>query len=354
MNTPSDTFHRYIRWTAMTALLACTAVFAVNATIDPLWYFGGNQLNGENRPFNEREAKINLLLQSPQDYDCIIFGSSRTTLMPADAFAPHRCFNLAFSSGQIEEFIAYADYLKHLDIHPSLIVVGVDGFNFMVDGRDPLSIPAFVVAKRAPDVVLASYLSIDTLKMSWDAQSPKPVPRYYDAGFNGVVHRNAPRFDPAHLDRAEGQQRGDAEARRSIPYAPKRAALYAKLVATFPDARFLAYVPPISAWHIDDMARRNVLGGYLDSLHATAQLFPRMIDFSIPGTQTASTGNTYDGSHYTQALNRDMGRSLLDPASPGWGIDVTGLSRDVYQSRYRRALLAFRDSQMPGAAATPH
>lgn len=113
----------------------------------------------------------------------------------------------------------------------------------------------------------------------------------------------------------------------------------------------LAYVPPVSAWRIDEMERNGLLDGYLDALYATAGHFPRLIDFSLPGERTARTDNTYDGSHYAVAVNRDMAAQLMSERVPAWGVEVTGAGRDVYQRRYRQALLAFRDAQEFRASA---
>ena len=154
MSQPVISFRRYMALTALSAAAVCAIAFAVNAVVDPLWHFGGNRFSGVNPHFNERLSKINLLKRRMADIDCVIFGSSRGTLMPGDAFAPHHCFNLSFASGQIEEFIAYADYLRHLGILPKLVVIGVDGFNFLREGRDPPSIPDFVRTLRPPPGVM--------------------------------------------------------------------------------------------------------------------------------------------------------------------------------------------------------
>jgi len=351
MSRPVISFRRYMALTALSAAAVCAIAFAVNAVVDPLWHFGGNRFSGVNPHFNERLSKINLLKRRMADYDCVIFGSSRGTLMPGDAFAPHRCFNLSFASGQIEEFVAYADYLRHLGMRPKLVVVGVDGFNFLREGRDPPSIPDFVRELRPPPGVLADYLSAGSLALSWQALTQPGTPRYYDRKFDCVIRADAPAFDPARFRSAEGLQRNDARRRQSIPFDSANARLYGELARRFPDARVLAYVPPVSAWRIDEMERHGLLDGYLDALYATARHFPRLIDFSLPGEQTARTDNTYDGSHYAVAVNRDMAAQLMSDRAPAWGVDVTAAGRDVYQSRYRQALLAFRDAQEFRASA---
>jgi hypothetical protein len=345
MSRPVISFRRYMAWAAFSAAALCAASFAINAVVDPLWHFGGNRVTGINPHFNERLSKINLLQRRIADYDCVIFGSSRGTLMPGDAFAPQRCFNLSFASGQIEEFVAYADYLHHLGMRPKLVVVGVDGFNFLRENRDAPSIPDFVRERRPPPGVLADYLSAGSLALSWQALFDPGTARHYDADFNCVIRADAPPFDPTRFRSAEGLQRSDGRRLQSVPYVSDNARLYGELASRFPEARLLAYVPPVSAWRIDEMDRLGLLDGYLDALHATARHFPRMIDFSLPDALTARTDNTYDGSHYAVPVNRDMAAQLMAGHAPAWGVDVTVTGRDVYQSRYRQALLAFRDAQ---------
>src|SRR5947209_16556701 len=108
--------------TAGAIVLGC---FALNCVIDPLWYLRGNIVGGINYPFNERLSKLNRLLPRLQDYDCVIFGTSRATLLPEEKVAGYRCFNLAFSDGQASEYLAYADYLRRHNFAPRLIMVDI-------------------------------------------------------------------------------------------------------------------------------------------------------------------------------------------------------------------------------------
>src|SRR5438132_6171269 len=94
----------YIGWLLASAFLIVAACFTVNCLIDPLWYLRGNVLIEINYPFNERLSKLIHFLPKMQDYDCIIFGSSRATLLPEETIKGYRCFNMAFSDGQASEY----------------------------------------------------------------------------------------------------------------------------------------------------------------------------------------------------------------------------------------------------------
>src|SRR5260370_9318869 len=93
---------------AATAGLIVAACFAVNCLVDPLWYLRGNILTEINYPFNERLAKLNRFLPRMQDYDCMIFGTSRASLLPEDKAEGYRCFNMAASDRPAHATLPYA------------------------------------------------------------------------------------------------------------------------------------------------------------------------------------------------------------------------------------------------------
>lgn len=91
--------------------------------------------------------------------------------------------------------------------------------------------------------MLATYLSIDSLIMSWQSLFKRGTPRYYNRDFNCVIYSDSPRLDPENFDHTEGQQRIDALRRLSIPYVAKNADLYGVLAKRFRNAKIIAYAP---------------------------------------------------------------------------------------------------------------
>jgi hypothetical protein len=349
---------RFVTVFLLTAGLACLSVLGLNLLVDPLWYFKGNILTGKNEGFNEREAKLNQLLRNPQQYDCLIFGSSRTTWMPAPAFQPMNCFNLSFSSGQPREFIAYARYLKMRGMNPHYLIVGVDGFVFQEYGKDPVTLPAHVSSHDEPENFYVSYLSYDSLSLSIRTLfEDRESPGYYDAQFIKTLQNGAPAFNPDRSLEVGGLRRADAEARRKSPFSTASVDLYRELASVFPGSRTLAYVPPVSLWHIAEMERNGILDGYTRALHATAAVLPVFRDFSIPSATTADPRNTYDGSHYLPQVNHQIGRMVMSNTPPEWGVDVKPLTLDQYRARYHAALDRFRPqlalSSAPQTAPAP-
>ena len=108
----------YLGWLAVTVGLIVGACFVFNCLVDPLWYLKGNVLTGVNYPFNERLATVIRFLPRLGDYDCVIFGTSRGSLLPEEKIDGYRCYNLSVSDGQASEYLLYAKYLREHGFAP--------------------------------------------------------------------------------------------------------------------------------------------------------------------------------------------------------------------------------------------
>src|SRR5579863_513000 len=165
MTRPRDAMSRYLLMVFAIAGAIGGVCLAVNMAIDPLWYFRGNLVTGVNYAFNERLAKVNRLLPHLAGYDCLVLGSSTASLMPERMIPGHRCFNLGFSSGVVAEFLLYAKYLRARGFAPTLLLIGVDEFDFEGPTVPPV-VPEFILNDRDPPAFWQSYLSLDALDFS--------------------------------------------------------------------------------------------------------------------------------------------------------------------------------------------
>src|SRR5579883_2039078 len=156
---------RYLATAIASATIVAGLCLILNVLVDPLWYLGGNVITGVNYAFNERLAKVNRLLPRLAEYDCLILGSSTAALLPERQIAGHRCFNMGFSSGVVSELVLYAKYLRARGFMPSLLIVGVDKFDFEGPAVAP-NVPDFIRTGKDPPSLWRSYLSLDALDFS--------------------------------------------------------------------------------------------------------------------------------------------------------------------------------------------
>jgi hypothetical protein len=297
--------------TFIVALLATAGVivascFTVNCLVDPLWYLSGNVLTQINYPFNERLSKLNRLLAQFRDYDCIIFGTSRATLLPEENAKGYRCFNLAFSDGQASEYLLYADYLRQRNFAPRLMLVDIRRDELL--GATPApDVPDFVQNGEAPPSFAVAYLSLDALDFSIRTlRRDAPHHRYYDAQFHAQLEVRSKRhyYNPPMPIKP---------APPPFDVHPERAQLYIELRRKFPTARAIAYLPPESAWRIAAFSLTDGFDGYLAAIGTIAAAYDEFLDFSFPSplTQTKRPADTYDGSHYSRKANAPVLAGLM-------------------------------------------
>jgi hypothetical protein len=325
----------YFGWLLATAAVIAAGCFATNCLIDPLWYLRGNVLTGVNYPFNERLAKIIRLLPRLGDYDCLILGTSRATLLPEEQIQGYRCFNLAISDGQVGEQLAYADYLRGRGFAPKLLIVDVRRTDLLGPPM-PLEIPDFVQNDHAAPSIFVSYMSLDALNFSIRTlRRDGPHHRYYDEDFHAQLEPRGKRRwynPPAPIKPAEPP----------FDVHPERAELYVQLRQKFPMARAIAYLPPESAWRIAAFSLTGELDTYLEAIGKIAAAYDRFLDFTLPTplTESKDPKDTYDGSHYSRAANARVAAALL-AADPAPGLDWHG--RDVAEiaALYHRRLDEF-------------
>lgn len=330
---------RYLKhWAVATAALVLGA-FALNLLVDPLWYGRGNRLTGRNHEFNERVSKANLFFQDPARYDCLILGSSTSTIVRPSLLEPRRCLNLAFSAGVVGEFLAYARWLRAHGARPSLVIVGTDFVNFDPRVDERVDVPDFITRGEAPPPRWKSYLSLDALLWSVLAVlDQSPYPKFYDERFEVVIRPDAGTFDP--------------EGLRLSPRTldPARVARFRELRDVFPEARFIGWMPPLSAWHVAELERTGALPDYLRCLHALTSVLDEVHDFAVPSDVTSHPGNTYDGRHYDNEVNARVTRRLAGHEDT-FGIRVDGLTLESYRALYAAGPRSFQSDGGSGPSA---
>jgi hypothetical protein len=319
MGKSSTRLRTYIGWLLASAFVIVAGCFAVNCLVDPLWYLGGNVLTKINYPFNERLSKVIRLMPRLKNYDCVIFGTSRATLLPEDQVPGYHCYNLAFSDGQVSEYLPYARYLRQRGFDPKLLIVEVrrgdligplappEVPEFIPTGELPPEVPEFFPTGEAPPSILANYLSLDVLNFSIRTlRRDAPHHRYYDQAFH------------AHLEvRSKKHYYNPADTIAPMPppldLHTERGALYDELRRQFPRARAIGYVPPESAWRMAAFSLTDAFEPYLAAIAAISANYDRFLDFSAPSPLTTSKSpkDTYDGVHYSRTATQRILAELL-------------------------------------------
>ncbi|MGB3533505.1 MAG: hypothetical protein WBA13_08300 [Microcoleaceae cyanobacterium] len=310
-------------------------VSGINWLIDPLWHSKGNRLTGQNFAFNERLSKTNQFLKTKDNnYDCIIFGSSRVITLNASTFENQNCFNYSFKGGFVEDFVQYAQFIKEQGIQPKTVYIGVDGYNFVK--REKFEKANSELAQVQRSSFYDAYFSLDVFTfsaMTLLGMSPDPA-NYYNQQFEPAEFDNKPTYTPA-FHPPQPPQECD----------PSQIEQYQQLKQIFPDSEFIAYVPLRSAWAVvTETYERNLMDCYLESFYQISQLYTHLYDFSIPSQITKDPKNTWDGSHYFTWVNDEV-VEILQGKPPNFGIQVDQYSYEEYRDQYLQALKKFMEEK---------
>lgn len=323
----------YIRYLAViggTIGSICGAILLVNFLVDPLWFHQGNRFSDHNHHYNERYSKINLFLQDPKKYDCVILGSSTATLMDAREIEEHTCINISFSQGHLKE---YVDFLKFINRHVdrlNLVIVGLDGYH-LVDRpfAEDQRVPPFIRNDVPLPSPLRTYIGLGPFAASVKNLLDYTVSgRTYDENFTAYL---VDTFGPYRPEK----ERFNANFRQRFGHAlgkfkPNNLVHVEELREVAPDARFVGYVPPISAHYMAYLKLKNKLDNYLETLYSASGYFDAFYDFTVPSMITKRSDLTNDGMHYSRQVNHQIA-DKINGKETDFGVKLQKGSFDDYR-----------------------
>lgn len=313
---------------------------ALNAWVDPFWYFEGNRLGGVNYGFDERLGKANRLVARETPPDCLILGSSRVTLLDESRMQGFDCFNFSVSNGSLDEFESFARFaVSRGKLQPKLVVVGVDGFNFIDHGLNP-TIPDFIQDLATPPGFWRKYFSIDSIEYSIRTLAGHSGRRrYYDERFRARVLDPGRAFAPPESVDPEDRFGGllPGETNLAGPFTRDRSRDFRLLRESLRPARFVGYVPPIHRTYLEHLAENGQLDAYLQQIYRASGEFDLFLDFSVPSRLTSDRNATYDGSHFSELANAEVAEAILTGHSDV-ALRLTGNGFSDYRQAFRAAL----------------
>lgn len=323
-------YSKYIVIVALTVAVLTGGVLAINFVVDPLWFYQGNRLAEYNHHYNERYSKLNVFLQDPLKYDCVILGSSTATLLDAKKISGYTCHNISFSRAHLQEYTDYLRFMKRHMEHIKLVVVGFDGY-VLVDKESDVDhgVPAFVRNDGPLPSPIRAYIGLGPFTASVKNLLDYTVSgRYYDKQFTAQILPSAGRYRPEDegFD-ANFQQRFS----HAIGYFDTAKLSHIRdLRAVAKDAKFVAYVPPIAAEYIAFLKVENKLDNYLEAMYRSAEEFDAFYDFTVPSKFTKNPENTNDGMHYKRDINDEIAATVVD-GNPRFGIDLKNTKFEDYR-----------------------
>ena len=267
-------------------------IFFLNVLVDPLWYLNGNTLQKNNYVFNERFSKTNLFYKNKNNYDCIVFGSSISTVMNASLFKKNKCFNYSFSAGGIEEYYTILSYFyKKIKLNKVYIEIPTTtNIDHQTLIKFKKSFPDIEINGFIPPIFTRSLLDINDSRGQNHAQIKAPnLPGFfYDTNVEAkpqsflFVYSSSKVFIMSIKSLLKINDYKNSYDQNFVGF------VYNKTINKKIQKKKIILDKNIKL-RIEQLALfRYNLKNYLDNIY----------DFSLPTESVNSYVNTYDGSHY--------------------------------------------------------
>lgn len=306
---------QFLRFFPAAAFLVVGSCFLLNVLIDPLWFFGGNKLQPKNFVFNERVAKTALLSRQPGHYDCIIFGSSRVTLINEKKIKGFRCFNYGVSAGTAVDSLYLARIAKKYVKDPRLILIGVEDFNWIrsrpLDSSKP---PRPLSRMLETPSSIAYYFGLAALGMSVKTLLDlSPSPRFYDDNFTIKIRSGEHALREGTADIGLDVFPTAEQVGKNVDAAVQ---IFRRIRLEFPSSKVVGFVPFTPIEVIRNNLAKIGIDNYLQSQIVLGSCFDEFWDFSVPSEVTSRREWIYDGNHFYPSANELLVSRIIE-GEPG-------------------------------------
>lgn len=116
-------------------LMSVGIIFSVvlSAVIDPYNVYHWKNVRDNGVEPNKNYIKMKYILDNPEKYDSLLFGSSRVGAIHVEKIEGERCYNMSYAYGTPSEHLANIRMLFSEGIYPKKIYVGVDSLSYTED-----------------------------------------------------------------------------------------------------------------------------------------------------------------------------------------------------------------------------
>lgn len=319
---------KWVRTNIIFFLLLIGSIGSFNFFIDPLWCFTHkNFLQKDQKGFDERQQKINLIHFSEFNYDALLIGSSRVTLHNPMTLNGYKVFNLAADAMHPSEFSGYINYAKKINKKDfKVIFIGLD---FQSISIYPSYQSAETYLKRT-DESLYRYkvlFSYDTLQNSiknikYTLTDKKPF-RTYDENHIARSHKESNTYVKQKVD----AQIQDLSNKPLTYHRNEYIKALAEIKNANPNSKIVVFTTPLPEPILNTLLNVKKNQEYYNLwLHDIFNIFGPFYHFIYSNKVTNEYLNTFiDAGHYTTEVGNCINakitnQSCKDPVFDNFGV----------------------------------
>tara|TARA_B100000575_G_C23133898_1_gene658261 strand:+ start:1578 stop:2588 length:1011 start_codon:yes stop_codon:yes gene_type:complete len=331
---------KFLKYFFLTIFCLIIGVFSLNNLIDPLWYNNGNKLKDINYSWDERSQILNRFFKiyKKNDINCLIFGSSTSTIINVKNIKNYKCINFSFSAGSLDEFELLLLYLKKY-IEPEVIIIEIN-FNLPEKKNPKIDklLPNYIFSDTKKNRFvnyLKDYLSLKCLIFSIKSILDMPnLLNAYDKNFEPFVLKDKAKKYKNYINLSLKKEPNE------IFFS--NAKTYQKLQDLYPSTFFIGFIHPFHPKYPINRYKSNNLDNFISTAHSISENFDRFYDFSLPSEINFNPENTYDGSHYYSDVYKLVVDKIFEQEKINYGYRVVKFKE--YKEKYIGAILKYNEN----------
>lgn len=164
---------------------------AIPIAIDPYNVFHAANIRDNGIEPNSNYIKIKYLLANPDNFDALLFGSSRVGAIHTENISDVNCYNMTYSEGIPQEHLDNLTTLISNGVIPKRVYLGVDSLSYTMNPNEhhaEHSRISYEYAKENPIEFLTMYLDPHMALISLETSNshtpdPSYAERYYNYGW---------------------------------------------------------------------------------------------------------------------------------------------------------------------------
>ncbi|OQX74436.1 MAG: hypothetical protein B6D59_02420 [Campylobacteraceae bacterium 4484_4] len=343
-------YRKFVKTLLLTLFGIVLSVGVFNFIMDPMWTFShAHYFNSRQKGFDERQQKTNLAYFRNFDYNAVLMGSSRATLLDQNVLNLNdiKAFNYAISLSMPQEYKTYIDFAKQRAGKPlEAIFLELD---FYGTNKNNKRLKEYKQDRAVQKAKACCYrwkmlFSFSTLKMSLNNLARAILGKNFHRSYNRYNVAYTDRYAPESVKKeVEKTTLKNAVGMENYAYNEKYRTIFEQLKSENPGSRFIVFTSPTSSFYLDLLFKNGLWDAYANWLRDLVAEFGSVYHFMDYNTITLDYPKYFlDYHHVYPNIQNMMAKKVIgmnDPEIPAdFGTVLTKENIDNYLKMLKKRI----------------
>ncbi len=320
-------YQKFVKTLLFTLFGIVLSVGLFNLFMDPMWTFShAHYFNSKQKGFDERQQKTNLAYFRDFDYNTVLMGSSRATLLDQNVLSHDdiKVFNYAISLSMPQEYKTYIDFAKQRTKKPlKAIFLELDFYGTNKNNKRLKEYKQDRAIEKAKSCCYRwkMLFSFSTLKMSLNNLARAILRKNFHRSYNRYNVAYTDRYAPESVKKdVEKTTLKSAVGMEDYAYNEYYRSIFNQLKRENPESRFVVFTSPASSFYLDLLFKNGLWNAYSQWLKDLVEEFGSVYHFMDYNTITLNYPTYFlDYHHVYPKIQNMMAKKVIgikDPEIP--------------------------------------